>query len=154
MTNKRTETDLMDLRSHNFHIAFAVETIIGQDMIPIHDQDFVEWVPHFETTYGDGTSNRTIISSHKCTKEDYAKFSDPTLADEESVNLMKEKNALFCLDENDKFGKPIDFNVYKGGVKSRSLVLLYRPCVPRLRTPENNATEKCLMDEPDNKTQL
>ena len=60
---------------------------------------------------------------------------------------------FYCLDNSDEFGNPINMTMYgnwEAGV-SRSLSIIYRPCIPKQRT-ELNKDEACLIEDLKNQT--
>ena len=62
---------------------------------------------------------------------------------------------FYCLDKTDQYGNPVNTTIYGDYVSgfSRSLSIVYRPCVPKQKT-DLNMNETCLIDDITNQTQL
>ena len=72
--NARTSNDKIDLDEYNFHIGFGVRN--ANDEYERHDPNYVEFVPILEEKLkNESHSTYHPLKYHKCTEEDYAKFS-------------------------------------------------------------------------------
>jgi hypothetical protein len=71
------------------------------------------------------------------------------------LDELKLKDSLFCLNEKDIKGKPINYNLFGRDEvsKHRRLDIIFKPCMPKQLTKENGHLEKveCLVDLKDKK---
>ena len=69
--------------------------------------------------------------------------------------LEKKRDQFYCLDGTDKFGNELDLKIYGkyDSHMSRTISIVYRPCIPRQQGPQNS-TEKCLIQDMNNQTML
>ena len=93
------------------------------------DEKHVEWYGAiFEN---DGTKETLMqkIGVHKCTNEDYAKFS-PT-ADQSKKMFERYRNELYCLNNLDTKGRPINKKLFGSSdvMINRTFVLVFSPCI-------------------------
>jgi hypothetical protein len=89
----------------------------------------------------------TTLKYHKCTPEDYKNFSAP-LNQKHLIEEDFENQFFYCLDHTDMFGEKVELKLFGSGqhMESRTLSIIYRPCVPKQVTEENRGSGECVAD--------
>jgi len=140
--------------NQDFHIAFAV--IDENTETVLDDPDLVEWAPMMMEKNKDGSLSKTPILFHTCTEAEFDEMPLPHKNQADVFTEMKRKKEMKCLNKFDKFGNKLEMPIY-GGSNSKYhkwLSITMRPCVPRTRTEFNKDTERCLVNDVNDKGEM
>ena len=79
------------------------------------------------------------VGVHVCNDDDWAKFYNPSKLAKTRIDDLKRRSALYCLNENDKDGKPVNMDLYgpDENYPHRRIEIMYRPCDPIKETEAN-----------------
>ena len=66
---------------------------------PKNDPAYVEWTAYFKNFTNDEESEKIMIDVLPCTEQDYSKFYPTLESNKEEVEKLKEKKALYCLQD-------------------------------------------------------
>ena len=105
-----SKTDQLNV-TDDFFVGITVQD--GKTKELLYDEQLVRFMA--EISEGDGISmytNKIEIGTHRCSEKDFEKMNNASRASEHSINVMKEKNQLFCLNETDVNGFPYNLTFY------------------------------------------
>ena len=107
----------------------------------------VRWVAEIVETDGERFwTERKPVGTHKCSKEDKAKFYNPRHGQERIFEKLFESNEMFCLDSVDL--GPFELYGTQDFQKHRRLDINYLPCELKQLTKANEdlVKKECLVD--------
>jgi len=149
-----TVNDTIDLDSTNFQVAFAVEDMKTGESLD--DPYYVEWYGAIWESDGISDEITQKIGVHKCSAEDMKKFHPVGNRSKHKINTLLGKEALWCLNEVDTDGRPINKKLYgsSDAQPNRNLAIVFAPCVPQQLTSNNKKYEKteCMANYTDSQS--
>lgn len=126
-----------------FNIAFGVEEYNSRESKD--NPFFVSWSPRMYYFDGDGNTNFTTLTHHRCTDEDFdKKFYKVDPSFQKQFDRVKAAKSLFCLD--DASVQPDTLDIYGENDKQRTkaLDLVFQHCTEGKCNKNKNAAIKYL----------
>lgn len=94
----------------------------------------------------DGTqkANNQFIGVHKCTEKDYNSFYPVARSSLSSLTEMKKREVLYCLDDLDQEGKPMNDKMFgKNDISENAMIsLIAVPCISDLMVSKGYKIKK------------
>jgi hypothetical protein len=149
----QTEAEGKNLDEDNFQIAISV-TEAGTGEIK-HSPKYVDWLLTAWTSENSAYKKEYIGGLHPCTEEEYAKFHPRATSSRMLFDNLKKENAWMCMNDYDFEGKKISKTLFGiTGNNSRTLDMIFIPCIPKQLTPYNKhlVDKECIADYKDPKS--
>ena len=75
---------------------------MSSEGVTLDDPDYVKWIVRLKYGENQISLNKTELTYHKCTEQDFTEFYPPAKSVENMFELLKSQKQMLCIDSDQK----------------------------------------------------